>query len=266
MTTRKANNSTIVAELNGVRKRFPEPFGFGALLSLKRRVWLEVLSGLDLMLESGEILGLVGVNGSGKSTLLRILAGQLLVDGGEVRVFGIDPARSDSPLGGRVGLVLPTERSFFWRLSLGRNLEFFALLNDLTHKESRLAARKVLDRVGLLDAIDRPFRDLSDGMKQRAAVARGLIGEPELLLVDEATRSLDPAAAELVRRLLRQRADYGSAVLAVGHNLDELAGLCDRLALLEEGRISICGPISEVIDEIRGRFEPNLDYRVRAGE
>ena len=243
------------AELAGVVKRFPKPFSYRRLLRLAPRGDAVVLDGLSLRLRPGEILGLAGRNGSGKSTLLRLMAGLLVPDGGRVRILGREAAHGASP-GGDVGLVLPNERSFFWRLTLRRNLAFFALLNNLDGREASRRAEEAAEEVGLSDALDRPFRELSDGMKQRAALARGLLTRPRLLLVDEATRSLDPAGRRIVHGLLREHArEHRGALLLVTHDLGELETLCDRAALLDGGRLALEGTWAEVGPALRAALE-----------
>ncbi len=242
------------AELVDVVKRFPRPVSFRDLACFKKRQVTDVLNGLNLTLEYGEILGLVGLNGSGKSTLIRLMAGLLVPDAGSLSVLGHRPTNhaADIGHGGDVGLVLPNERSFFWRLSVARNLRFFAMLNDFDPRQADACVADMLEKVGLSDKADTTFRELSDGMKQRVALARGLLTDPRLLLVDEATRSLDPAWQERVRNLLRAQADKPrSAVLLVSHNLDEILAVSDRVALLEQGRIVRIGRPADIGTDLR---------------
>jgi len=220
-----------------------------------KRERIEVLKELSLTLHFGEVTGLVGVNGVGKSTLMRLLSGLLLADKGELRVLDLDPQRRPEAVQRQLGVVLPNERSFFWRLSLRRNLEFFARLSGLDSAHAVERAEDTARQLGVSAELDKPFRELSDGQKQRAAVARGLLHPSRLLLVDEATRSLDPAGAERVRRLLRDYADRGGAVLLVSHNLDEIAAIGERLLLLEDGRIQEDGPPSEIGPRVRERLD-----------
>lgn len=241
--------------LKGVIKRFPESTGYKALFNPFLNREITVLDGLDLEIKPGCITGLLGTNGSGKSTLLRLICGLLEADRGTLRIFGLDPTDNRLRQSGDVAVVLPNERSFFWRLTVRRNLEFFALLNDQSPSQAASCAVEAAAEVGMAEELDRPFRELSDGKKQRVAIARGLLLPMRLLLVDEVTRSLDPGGADRVRKLLRRKVkEEGLTVLLVSHNLEEVTGLCERLALLEKGHIEIEGPTESVIDVIRDRL------------
>ncbi|RJO67324.1 MAG: ABC transporter ATP-binding protein [Myxococcales bacterium] len=250
------DRSDIAAVLDGVDKRFPKAASFSRLLKSWRREQLRVLDGASLAVHRGEIVALTGANGAGKSTIMRLFCGLLVPDAGVVRVFGLNPADEAVRRRLDIGVVLPNDRSFFWRLTLRRNLEFFGALQDLPPHEAALSAESCAKRVGVDAALDRPFRELSDGMKQRAAVARALLNRPRLLLVDEATRSLDAGGAERVRTLITELARYnGVAVLLASHNLDEVAALADRVLYLEDGRVRIDGLPAAVGSEILARLQ-----------
>jgi ABC-2 type transport system ATP-binding protein len=243
-----------VARLDGVVKEFAKS-GAGGWLRPWRRTRSRVLDGVSLSVLAGRITGLVGVNGSGKTTLLRILCGLLLADAGDVAVLGRDPRYRRAELAQDLGVILPNERGFFWRLTVRRNLEFFSVLNDLERESIAARIEEVAAAVGMSDSLDAPFRDLSDGQKQRIAVARGLLRPSRLLLVDEATRSLDPAGAARIRSLLKKLArEDGVGILIVSHNLDEIAEICDEVALLEDGRIALSGPTADTEPLIRARL------------
>ncbi len=239
--------------LKDVRKRFPVGKSWSEALRFRKTPFLDVLKGLDLRLRKGEIYGLVGINGAGKSTILRLISGLLIPDAGSVRTLGCSPA-DDDDVRGRIGVILPNERSFFYRLGLRRNLEFFAVMNGLSKSEAARRALSAMRRVELEHKRETPFRELSDGMKQRAAVARSLLWPTDLLLADEATRSLDPKSAELVRDLFREKARGGGSVLTISHSLEEIGGLCDRMGLLSGGRIVLEGRPADAAEEIRRRL------------
>jgi len=199
---------------------------------------LEALQGVDLDVSFGETVVLLGPNGAGKSTLLRILGTTVLPDRGAVMVAGHDVVREPAAVRRSVGLVLGDERSWYWRLSGRGNLEFFAVLHGWRRPAAARRAQELLEEVGLGDSADRRFDGYSSGMRARLSLARALISEPPVLLLDEPTRNLDPAAtagfhdtlAELVRR--RQ-----TAILMATHDLHEAAEVADRTVALVAGQV-----------------------------
>jgi ABC-2 type transport system ATP-binding protein len=211
----------IVAE--GVAKRF------GAV---------EALAGVDVTVPPGSAVALLGANGAGKSTLMRIIAGVVLPDAGRVTVTDHDVAAEPGLTKRAIGLVLSDERSWYWRISGRRNLEFFAALRKVRPTEAAARAARLIDSVGLTEAADRPFGGYSAGMRARLSLARALLDEPAVLLLDEPTRSLDPvAAAEFRRRILDLTAEHGTAVLFATHDLHEAAALASEVVVLHRGLV-----------------------------
>lgn len=185
---------------------------------------------LTLTVQAGEVMGLLGPNGAGKTTTVRLLACLLSPTAGEARVAGFDIRRDPQRVRERVGVLTETP-GLYKRLSVQRNLEFFARLYGVRNPTER--ARKYL---GLLDLWERradPVGTLSKGMRQRLALARALVHEPEVLLLDEPTAGLDPENAREVRGFIRELKGEGRAVLLCTHNLTEAEELSDRIALLK---------------------------------
>ncbi len=202
---------------------------------------------LDLTVRRGEILGLLGTNGAGKTTLLKIIATLVLPTAGRVTVDGFDVAREADPVKAMIGLGSSDERSFYWRLTGRQNLEFFAAFQGLSHQAACDRIEQLREQLGL-EALDRPFGLYSTGMRHRLAIARALLRQPQILLLDEPTRSLDPLAAGALHRLIRDTlvAQMGCTVLLATHNLQEAEELCDRIAVLHEGRLVGCGTLGEL--------------------
>ncbi len=221
---------------------------------------VHALRGVDLQVKRGEIFGLLGPNGAGKTTLVKILACLILPDRGRAALGGED-VRNENKVKPRLGLVHSDERSFYWRLSGRDNLRFFARLYDVPGQRIEARIDELLRRVELTDAAPRRFSDYSSGMKQRLAIARALLHDPPILLMDEPTRSLDPAASLSLRAFIRDelKGRDGKTILLATHNLREAEALCDRIAILVEGTVRQTGTVGEVrrwgVDERQFRLE-----------
>jgi ABC-2 type transport system ATP-binding protein len=189
----------------------------------------------------GEIVGLVGPNGAGKTTLLKIIATLLEPSTGTVLVNGFDTVRSAHDARSRLGLVLTDDRATYWRLTGRQNLEFFGVLAGLTRSAARQRADELLAHVGLADR-DKRVMGYSSGMRSALNLARAVMTEPAVLVLDEPTRSLDPLASAATCDLLREQAKKGSAVLLSSHRIDEVAALCDRVVVLLAGSVRYVGP------------------------
>lgn len=195
------------------------------------------LKGISLTVFPGEVLGLLGPNGSGKSTTLKLISTVLLPDHGKVIVSGFDTRKAGQAVRRRVGLALASERSFFPRLTVRENLEFFAALEDVPRRDIPSRITHVLSDVDLTQAADKQAMKLSSGMYQRLAIARALIKRPSVLLLDEPTRSLDAAATRDMWRLIKQLSRQGISIVLATHNFEEATTVCDRVALLHNGEL-----------------------------
>jgi ABC-2 type transport system ATP-binding protein len=218
---------------------------------------LEVLREVSLEVAEGGRTGLLGPNGAGKTTLLRILAATVTPSAGQVRLLSQDGARDARRIRSLVGFMLGDERSFYWRLTARQNLRFFAALQGLAGQASRARIGALSEMLSLQAELDKPFRDLSTGMRQRLALARALLHGPRVLLVDEPTRGLDPGAAQRIRTLLVDTLgkQLHTTVLLATHNLEEARTLCDRVAFLKEGRIVAEGPTEQTLPQAASVFD-----------
>lgn len=216
-----------------------------------------VLDDVELTVAPGGIVAIVGPNGAGKSTLLRIIGGLVIPDRGTVEVCGEELAgRRDGSIHPDVGLVLGEDRSFFWRMTGRHNLEFFAALHGLRRRDARARAEVALSTVGLEPAASQRVDRYSTGMRARLGMARALLGQPAVLLLDEPTRSLDPVSAASIRELLVDvAARRATAVVLVTHDLEEAIEVASHVNVLVDGRIVRClrRPVSagEVEDAMR---------------
>jgi len=208
---------------------------------LERRFGQTVaLAGISFAVAAGEVVGLLGHNGAGKTTTIRLLLGLLAPHGGTVRVFGLEPLVDGERVRARTGVVGEAP-GLDERLTARELLHVFADLYDLPAEEQRRRVPQLLEQFGLLEAADRRVGTFSAGMRQRLALARCLLHDPELLLLDEPTTALDPVAAHQVRELIAERRREGRTILLATHNLDEAERLCDRVVILERGRVLVEG-------------------------
>lgn len=194
-----------------------------------------VLRGLDLRVESGQMVGLIGANGAGKSTALRILTGQLLADSGSASLGGHDIARDPLQARGQLGYV-PQEGGVEPFLTGEEVLRFVAEIRGVPGDP---IIGKLLSDFGLSDAKHRLTREYSEGMGRRLALAAAFLGDPPALVLDESLNGLDPRGARLVREALERRRQAGAAILITGHVLETLERMCTRVALLDQGRIAV---------------------------
>jgi ABC-2 type transport system ATP-binding protein len=194
------------------------------------------LAGVDLIVHPREIHALLGPNGAGKTTLTRILCGLVDPDGGTVETSG------------RVGFIPSGDRTFYLRISGLENLVFFARLYGLRLGAAKRRARELLETVGLSTASKLPVGRYSHGMQKRLSVARALLIEPSVLLVDEATHDLDPEGARRVRALVAELADRGTAVLWTTQRIEEIRHFAHAVTLIHRGEVRFSGSVSELIE------------------
>jgi ABC-2 type transport system ATP-binding protein len=198
---------------------------------------LAVLVDVTLDVQPGEVFALIGSNGSGKTTLIEILATLLLPSSGSARIHGFDVVAMGARVRRTIGYCPSNLHSFYPRLTGRQNLQFFASLQGLPGRAGRARVEALLERVGLGDAAGQRVERYSDGMKGRLSVARALLADPAVVLLDEPTKSLDPEARARIRALLRERRADGEArtLLWVTHDLEEARGVADRIGRLRDG-------------------------------
>lgn len=190
------------------------------------------LNHLDFSVESGEIFGFLGPSGAGKTTTIKILTGQLLASSGETKLLGIATDALTQDIYQEVGIV--TDNSgLYENVSVYRNMKFFADLLKVDKKRIDF----LLERVGLAQDKKKLARRLSKGMRQRLVLARALLHSPKVLFLDEPTSGLDPATAQAIHKLLKEVQAKGTTIFLTTHNMEEATKLCDRVALLNDGKI-----------------------------
>lgn len=210
------------------------------------------LRGIDLYVAPGEILALFGPNGAGKTTLLRILAGRLRPTGGEAQVAGLQVSRDGDRLRSVIG-VLSHGHQLYDALSARENLAFAAAMLGLDRPEERIP--RLLARVGLEGAAEARVRSFSSGMKRRLALAKLMLRDPKVVLLDEPYASLDLQATKLLEEFLMTSKAAGAAAILATHNLTMGFGVADRLAILRQGRLVFEGRREETsLEEFRALF------------
>ena len=205
----------------------------------RKRKEIVALDGVDLSIEKGELFGLLGPNGAGKTTITRILATVLLPTSGTAQVFGLDIVKAVKQIRPRIGLVFGGERGLYWRLSGWDNLQYFADLYNVPPEVAKKRIPELLELVGLSDRANERIEGYSRGMKQRLHIARGLIHDPEMLFLDEPTIGLDPLAARDLRAVIQGLHQAGKTILLTSHYMFEVDALCDRVAVLNKGKILV---------------------------
>lgn len=208
--------------VRGVTKRFPA-------------TPQAALCGLSLCVERGEVLGLLGSNGAGKTTLLRILSGLLRPSEGTATVGGFDTVRDSTAVHAAVGALFGGAVGLYERLTARENIRYFASLNGVNEIEQQTDQMVAL--FGLEDFADRLVHGFSSGMKQRTALARAMVHQPHILMLDEPTTGLDITAAIVVQEFVLRCRSEGRTVLISSHNTGELERVCSRVVVVRDGAI-----------------------------
>jgi ABC-2 type transport system ATP-binding protein len=249
MRVAASSPSEPVVEVRGLVKRYGDT---------------EVVRGISFAVWRGELFGLLGTNGAGKTTTVEILQGLRRADDGTSRVLGLDPQVAGDRLRRRVGAQLQ-DAALPERMRVGEALRLFAALHPSPRPTSEL-----VDEWQLGDLLRRPFDALSGGERQRLFVALALIGRPELVFLDELTQNLDPLARRHTWDVVRRVREQGTTVVLVTHDVEEAERLCDRIVVLDRGRVIAQGTPAEIVEALGGastvRFsDPGLDVRPLRG-
>jgi ABC-2 type transport system ATP-binding protein len=205
----------------------------------KRYGSVEAVSDVSFQVAKGEIFGILGPNGAGKTTTVECLQGLRRRDGGQVRVLGLDPQHDAASLRRRIGCQLQ-ESALPDRIRVWEALDLFAT--------GGTDPRTLMDQWGLTDKARTAYADLSGGERQRLFVALALVNDPEVVFLDEMTQGLDPAARRVAWQLIRRIRDRGATVVLVTHYMDEAEKLCDRLVVVDHGRVIASGTPTELIE------------------
>ncbi|HYD84780.1 MAG TPA: ABC transporter ATP-binding protein, partial [Opitutus sp.] len=218
-------NLTAAVECRGLVKDYP--------IGL-RGVKLRAVGDLTFTVNRGEIFGLLGANGCGKSTTLKLLAGIALPSGGQCRVLGESPQNPE--VRRKIGYA-PEAPEFYRFLTARELMRFYAEVSGPESASSAQSVAQALERVDLIDAADRKVGTFSKGMLQRVSLAQALVHDPEVLILDEPVAGVDPLGIEKIGTLLRELRKAGKTILLTSHLLHQVAALCDRVAIMDRGRV-----------------------------
>jgi lipooligosaccharide transport system ATP-binding protein len=222
----------------------------------------EAVKGIDFRISGGECFGFLGPNGAGKTTTMKMIYGAVIPTGGELSVAGLDVYRNEREIKRRIGVV-PQENNLDDELEVRENLLIYGRYYDLPRKTVLQRTDALLDFVQLSDKVDARVEQLSGGMKRRLLIARALINDPEIVVLDEPTTGLDPQARHLVWDRLRALTDEGKTLVLTTHYMEEAARLCDRLVIMEGGRIISGGTPKGLVEE---HVSPQvIEFRAGAG-
>ncbi|MBU1627111.1 ABC transporter ATP-binding protein [bacterium] len=239
----------VVARANNLVKLYPVPRRYSEMIlhpfSFKKVL---AVDGISIDIEQNEIFGLLGPNGAGKTTLIKMLVGLVFPTSGFAEICGIDIVKNLDQAKLKVGCVLSEERSFFWRLTGRQNLEFFATLYNLNKNVAKARIDYLFELVDLRNKENEQFMSYSTGMKQKMAIARGLLINPEILFMDEPTKSLDPYMASKLRNFVKDEivVKLGKTVFLATHNLQDVEDMCTKIAIISKGKIKAVGTINEI--------------------
>lgn len=239
----------------------------------KRYGALQAVDQISFSTREGELFGFLGPNGAGKTTSISMIAGLLKPDEGSVSIGGIDLWESPAQAKRLLGLV-PQDLALYEEFTALENLYFWGGLYGIRRDALKKSAAAILERVGLTERAREPVSRFSGGMKRRLNLAIGLVHEPKLLLLDEPTVGIDPQARNNIMEIIREIARSGTTILFTTHHLEEAEKLCDRIAIMDHGKILQCGSVPELaraagdreLIQLRGKFTADQIQKCLASE
>lgn len=202
------------------------------------KTYLEAVKGIDMEIEKGKIVGLLGINGAGKTTTIKMLSTLLLPTSGTIDVDGIDAVKKPMLVKKKINMVAGGERMIYWRLTGRENLWYYGQIYGIEDKVLNKRINDLLDLVGITNKKDVPVENYSKGMKQRLQIARGLINDPDYIFMDEPTLGLDAVISKELRVHIKRIAEKeGKGILLTSHYMAEIEELCDYVYILNKGEI-----------------------------
>jgi len=222
-------------EINEVTKRFKD-----------KKTSITALKHVKFTVEKGQVVGLLGENGAGKTTLLRTIATLLTPTGGNVKVADYDTQKNPEEVKKRIGVLFGGETGLYDRLTARENLEYFAALYGLSKHETKVRIDELARMFGMRDYLNRKVGGFSKGMRQKVAIARTLIHNPDIILFDEPTTGLDITSSNVFRQLVHQLKRDGKTIIFSSHIMEEVSMLCDSVAMMHKGELVYHGDLDEL--------------------
>jgi len=228
-------NNDIAIRTEDLTKAYKSFWGRRKILALDK---------LNIAIQKGEIFGLLGPNGSGKTTTLKLLLGLITPTDGRAYVLG--KSTNDVAIKSKIGF-LPEESCFYRFLNADETLDFYGQLFRIPGKERKLRINRLVEQAGLEFARKRPLRQYSKGMLRRIGIAQALINDPDLVILDEPTSGLDPIGTRETKDVILALKERGKTVLLCSHLLSDVQDICDRVAILDKGKLQLAGTIDELL-------------------
>lgn len=211
-----------------------------------KKVFVTALKHVTFNVEKGQVVGLLGENGAGKTTLLRTIATLLIQTEGTVKVAGYDTIKEPNEIKKRIGVLFGGETGLYERLTARENLEYFASLYGLSKHETKVRIDELARMFGMRDYLNRKVGGFSKGMRQKVAIARTLIHNPDIILFDEPTTGLDITSSNVFRQLVHQLKRDGKTIIFSSHIMEEVSMLCDSVAMMHKGELVYHGDLDEL--------------------
>lgn len=212
---------------------------------------IKAVDNISFLVKSGEIVGLLGENGAGKTTTLRMLATMLKPTGGTAKINGYDILTEDSKVRSQIGILFGGEVGLYDRLTARENIKYFAMLNGLSKEEANKNIESLAKALEMEEYIDRRVGKFSRGMKQKVAIARSIVHNPKVMLFDEPTMGLDVTAARIVQNFIFKCKEENKSIIFSSHSMMEVEKLCDRVIIINKGKIVESGSITELKEKYK---------------
>ncbi|MDZ5473659.1 ATP-binding cassette domain-containing protein [Bacillus sp. 31A1R] len=233
-------------EIHELTKRFQD-----------KKISITALKHVSFSVREGQVVGLLGENGAGKTTLLRTIATLLTPTDGNVLVAGYDTVKNPDQVKKRIGVLFGGETGLYDRLTARENLEYFATLYGLSKHETKVRIDELAKMFGMRDYLNRKVGGFSKGMRQKVAIARAIIHNPEIILFDEPTTGLDITSSNVFRQLVHQLKREGKTIIFSSHIMEEVSMLCDSVAMMHKGELVYQGNLEALYKEEGSR---DLNY------
>jgi len=212
---------------------------------------IRAVDGVDLTIDEGEIFGLLGPNGAGKTTMVKMLCTVIEPTSGRAAVAGLDVVQQADKVREQIGAVLEGERALYWKLTGRENLEFYSTLYHVPPQVAKKRVQELLEFAGLKEWEDEMVEKYSKGMKQRLTILKALVHNPPILLLDEPTLGLDPVGSREIREKILQMKKEGHTILLTTHYMQEADELCDRVGVIDKGKLIALGTPKELKDSLK---------------